>query len=620
MGRTRISAVPLQRSLLIRLLAVSALVSVCSITATAWAVLQTTAVVLSRERGQALADDARIYDTLLGYAATHPSWSGVRPTVNRLAQSTGHRIVLLGKDGHPLADSAAGQNRPFQPPQKATAVVDPLGVDPELSKGTDDGSGTERIDPRAVGPFRLSEEDSERLKVIANRVVICLRSLGDVQAHVQMMPSGRPRVVVPTPGGVPALTDQRCSTTVLTDPTPQEAEALASLTALVNSCLARRQADGVSLALDGSWEARTRHEPPASTVSSCLTTSRSQQLAPYVAPSALMYVSSPGRTATTFFDLSPANRLRIAGWSAAVLVMTVAVTTLAGIRLVKPLRTLTEAAMRMEAGELSTRVPVRGGDEIARLSTAFNAMSQRREQLETVRRDMTNDIAHELRTPVSNIRGWLEAVEDGIAHPDVDLVTSLLGQARQLQHIIDDLRDLSAAEAGELRLAPEPVQVSELLSATAMANQAAAAAAGVTVTVADNEAILVMADPVRARQMLGNLVSNAIRHTPAGGSVTLSARADPETVVIDVADTGTGISADELPRVFDRFWRAEKSRGRQGGGSGLGLAIVRRLTEAHKGMVTAVSTPNVGSTFTLRLPRHSSTTEPEPRELGQDLP
>ncbi|KAK1185476.1 ATP-binding protein [Streptomyces sp. NBS 14/10] len=440
------------------------------------------------------------------------------------------------------------------------------------------------------------------------------------------MPSGRPRVVVPTPGGVPALGDQRCPTSVLADPTPQEAKALASLTTLVSSCLTRRQTDGVTLALDGSWDPRTRHAPLAATVSSCLTTSRSQQLAPYVAPAALMYVGSPGRTATTFFDLSPANRLRITGWSAAVLVMTVAVTTLAGIRLVKPLRALTDAAKRMEVGELSTRVPVRGGDEIARLSTAFNAMSQRREQLEGVRRDMTNDIAHELRTPVSNIRGWLEAVEDGIARPDPDLVTSLLGQSRQLQHIIDDLRDLSAAEAGELRLAPEPVQVSELLSATAMANQATAAAAGVTVTVAatptvaDSEAILVMADPVRARQMVGNLVSNAIRHTPAGGSVTLSARADPETVEIDVADTGTGISADELPHVFDRFWRAEKSRGRQSGGSGLGLAIVRRLTEAHEGTVTAVSTPNVGSTFTLRLPRHSSATEPGPRDLGHDLP
>ncbi|MGC9437433.1 sensor histidine kinase [Streptomyces sp. WG5] len=603
--RVRISAVPLRRSLLLRLLAVSALVSVCSITATAWVVLQTTAVVLSRERGQALADDARIYDTLLGYAATHPSWNGVQPTVDHLAQSAGHRIVLLGEDGHLLADSNADRNRPFQPPQQASAVIDPLAVDPELNKNTDDGrSGTERIDPRAVGPFKLSEEDNERLTRTAKRVVLCLREFYGTQAHVQMSPAGRPKVVVPNPGGTPTPGEQRCSLG-FTDPTPSEEKALEGLTSLVNACLARREVDGVRLAIDGSWEPRTRHAPPASTVLSCLTTSRSQQLAPYVAPAALLYVSSPGRTATTFFDLSSANRLRIAGWAAAVLVMTVTVTTLTGIRLVKPLRTLTNAAMRMEGGEASPSVLVRGGDEIAKLSAAFNAMSQRREQLESARRDMTNDIAHELRTPVSNIRGWLEAVEDGIAQPDADLVTNLLGQALQLQHIVDDLRDLSAAEAGELRLVPAPVELMELLAAVAVANRATATAAGVTITVVDTGRVPVIADPVRIRQMIGNLVSNAIRYTPAGGSVTLSAHVDLDTVVIDVADTGTGISADELPHIFDRFWRAEKSRSRQSGGSGLGLAIVRRLAEAHRGTVTAASTPNVGSTFTLRLPHHS---------------
>ncbi|MFE1518990.1 sensor histidine kinase [[Kitasatospora] papulosa] len=627
----------MRRSLLIRLLAVSALVSVCSIAATAWAVVQTTAVVLSQERGQALADDARIYDTLLGYAATHQDWDGVRPTVNRLARSTGHRVVLLSKDGRTLADSAAtadrdregdeerdarsdgrggaGQEGTLQLPQKATAVVDPLAVDPELSEQGD--YGAERIDPRAVGPFKLTSKGSKELRAVATRVASCLRDVLGVRAHVRMVPGGRPRVVVSSPGGIPAPGAQRCPTARLTDPTPPEAKALASLNKLVDSCLARRQTGGVRLALDGSWEARDHEAPPVPTVTSCLTTSRSQQLAPYVAPAAQMYVNGPGRTATTFFDLSPANRLRVAGWAAAVLVVTVAMTTLAGIRLVKPLRTLTTAAMRMEAGELSTRVPVRGVDEIARLSAAFNAMSQRREQLETVRRDMTNDIAHELRTPVSNIRGWLEAVEDGLARPDPDLVTSLLGQALQLQHIIDDLRDLSAAESGELRLAAEPVEVTGLLSATALANEATAAAVGVTLRAMTKEPALVMADPVRIRQMVGNLVSNAIRHTPSGGSVTLSARLEtgpkdafepgtampePRIVVINVTDTGTGIPADDLPHVFDRFWRADKSRNRQSGGSGLGLAIVRRLTEAHGGTVSAVSTPGIGSTFTLRLP------------------
>ncbi|MBU6531026.1 HAMP domain-containing histidine kinase [Streptomyces sp. A108] len=609
-GRVRISAVPLRRSLLLRLLAVSALVSVCSITATAWVVVQTTAVVLSRERGQALADDARIYDTLLGYAATHPGWDGVRPTVDRLARSAGHRIVLLGEDGRLLADSESDRNRPFQRPQQTTAVIDPLAVAPELDKNAADGSrtGTERIDPRAVGPFKLSGRDSERLTRTAKRTVLCLREFGDIRSHVQMSPAGRPKVVVTDPGGMSALGEQHCSGTGLTDPTPSETEALEALTSLVNACLAGREAEGVRLAVDGSWEPLTRHAPPESTVLSCLTTSRSQQLAPYVAPAALLYVSSPGRTATTFFDLSSENRLHIAGWAAAVLVVTVTVTTLTGIRLVKPLRTLTGAAMRMEAGEPSPSVVVRGGDEIAKLSAAFNSMSQRREQLESARRDMTNDIAHELRTPVSNIRGWLEAVEDGLARPDADLVSSLLGQALQLQHIVDDLRDLSAAEAGELRPVPEPVQVVELLSATAVANRATATAAGVTLTVVDDGPVVVMADPVRIRQMIGNLVSNAIRYTPAGGSVTLSARVEPDTVVIDVADTGTGIAADELPHIFDRFWRAEKSRSRQSGGSGLGLAIVRRLAEAHQGTVTVVSTPNVGSTFTLRLPRQAGRT------------
>ncbi|MFD9285851.1 sensor histidine kinase [Streptomyces mirabilis] len=639
-GTSAASAVPLRRSLLIRLLAVSALVSVCSIAATAWAVVQSTAVVLGRERGQALADDARIYDTLLGYAATHPDWDGVRPTVHRLARSTGHRVVLLGKDGRTLADSAAtshqdregggkgdgdadgggrggaGRNGTLQLPQKATAVVDPLAVDPALSKQGDD-YGAERIDPRAVGPFELTSKGSEELRAVALRVAGCLRDALGVQAHVRVMSGGRPRVVVSSPGGIPVPGSQRCPTARLTAPTPPEAKALASLNKLVDSCLARREAGGVRLALDGSWEARDREAPPAPTLTSCLTTSRSQQLAPYVAPAAQMYVSGPGRTATTFFDLSPANRLRVAGWAAAVLVVTVAMTTLAGIRLVKPLRTLTTAAMRMEAGELSTRVPVRGVDEIARLSAAFNAMSQRREQLETVRRDMTNDIAHELRTPVSNIRGWLEAVEDGLAQPDPDLMASLLGQALQLQHIIDDLRDLSAAETGELRLTAEPVEVTGLLTATALANEATATTAGVTLRATAKEPALVLADPVRIRQMVGNLVSNAIRHTPSGGSVTLSARLEaepkdasepgsalpgPRVVVIDVTDTGTGILADDLPHVFDRFWRADKSRNRRSGGSGLGLAIVRRLAEAHGGTVTAVSTPGVGSTFRLRLP------------------
>ncbi|MEV0481027.1 HAMP domain-containing sensor histidine kinase [Streptomyces sp. NPDC050508] len=618
--RPRSATVMPRRSLLIRLLAVSALVSVCSIMATAWVVVHTTAISLSKERGQALADDARIYDTLMGWAATHPGWTGVGPTVRRLASEAGHRVVLTTEQGRALADSGAGGGHAFQPPGNATATVNPLATDPELSRAT--GTGTTEaaaIDPRAVGPFRLSAADSLNLRQIAGRLTRCLRQDSGVLAHVEVLASGRPRVVANDGGAIGA---SPCPLAVLDAPVSSEKKPLSTLNSLVDSCLRRRGTGPVTLTITGDWTPGKEPVPPASAVASCLATSRAQQLAPYVAPAAVLYVASPGRTATTFFDLSAANKLRIAGWAAAVVVVTVTVTSLAGIRLVRPLRVLTAAALRMEGGELSARVPVRGGDEIARLSAAFNAMSERREELETLRRDMTNDIAHELRTPVSNLRGWLEAVEDGLAQPDASLVTTLLGQAMQLQHIIDDLRDLSAAEAGELWLSPVPVPVADLLSAVVLAARATAGAADITLLVTADPAVVVDADPVRLRQMVDNLVSNAVRHTPAGGSVTLGATVEldeglpgrgtdvhvpgkPERgrfVVLTVSDTGCGIPAEELPHIFDRFWRAEKSRSRQSGGSGLGLAIVRRLAEAHGGEVTAVSTVDEGTTIALRLP------------------
>ncbi|MFJ9630154.1 sensor histidine kinase [Streptomyces sp. NPDC101175] len=634
------ATIPLRRSLLIRLLAVSALVSICSITVTAWVVLHTTAVALGGERGQALADENHVYDSLMGYAATHTGWSGVRSTVERLGRQAGHRVVLTAEDGRILADSdsdsgsgsgsgsAPERGHVFQPPAKATAVVNPLSVDARLGTTAQGavgvqfpgtvGSTAPAIDPRAVGPFGLSARDARHLRVVANRVAKCVDEDAGVRARVELLPSGRPRVIVPGIDEDGLLLTRPCAGSTLNEPVASEVKPLKTLNSLVNACLRHLRTGTVILNIAGGWSSFDTPAPSGEAVSSCLTTSRAQQLTPYVAPEALLYVDSDSRTASTFFDLSEANRLKIAGWAAVVVLLTVIVTTLAGIRLVRPLRMVTVAATRMEDGDLTARVPVRGRDEVARLSAAFNAMSERREKLEVLRRDMTNDIAHELRTPVSNLRGWLEAVEDGLARPDSALVTSLLGQALQLQHIIDDLRDLSAAEAGELRLSPAPVRVAELLHSVVTAGRAAAVPAGVLLRAEADPSITVGADPVRLRQMVDNLVSNAIRHTPAGGTVTLRARVEhrdgpgshdterpgPGTtaVVIDVSDTGCGIDPAELPHVFDRFWRAEKSRNRQSGGSGLGLAIVRRLAEAHGGSVTVRSTVGAGSTFTLHLP------------------
>ncbi|MEV0386424.1 HAMP domain-containing sensor histidine kinase [Nonomuraea sp. NPDC050643] len=298
---------------------------------------------------------------------------------------------------------------------------------------------------------------------------------------------------------------------------------------------------------------------------------------------------------------SPANQARIAGVAALVLLITVTATVIAGSRLSRPLRELTDAVRLMEEGK-AARVTVTGRDELCRLAAAFNAMSERRERLEELRKEMVSDIAHELRTPLSNIRGWLEATEDGVVAPDRELVSSLLEEALLLQHIIDDLQDLAVADAGELRLREEPVNVADLLVQVATAHRGGAEAAGVTLTTrADGEPRL-FADPVRLRQAVGNLASNAVRHTPPDGTVSLLARREGDDVVIDVTDTGTGIAAEDLPLIFERFWRVEKSRSRRTGGSGLGLPIARKLAEAHGGTLHATSVLGEGSTFTLRLP------------------
>ncbi|GCB53037.1 integral membrane sensor signal transduction histidine kinase [Streptomyces sp. NL15-2K] len=186
--------------------------------------------------------------------------------------------------------------------------------------------------------------------------------------------------------------------------------------------------------------------------------------------------------------------------------------------------------------------------------------------------------------------------------PDPALLASLHDEALVLQRVIDDLRDLADADADALRLHREAVRRDELLDQVAVAHRVAADTAQVALSTAVEGKPWLDADPVRLRQALGNLVSNALRHTPAGGTVTLAARQDGDDVVLEVADTGTGIAPEDLPHVFDRFWRAEKSRSRRTGGSGLGLPIVRHLIAAHGGTAEATSEPGIGSVFTLRLP------------------
>lgn len=583
--------VPLRGSLFGRLLTASLLVAVCAVAATTWLAVTTTTRAIRTQQGQSLADDTRVYDTLVGYAATHSDWSGVQDLVTGLAARTGRPVTVTTQARTRIAGSGTAVRLPYRP----TAQLDPLRLDPVLS---DAGP----IDPRAVGPYLLEARDRERLRRTAGAIVRCLRGKG-IGATVTTLPSGRPKVVPARP--VPAGTGEKaCDPATLRVPLRSETLALKQVSDLASKCMKQQDRASLLVYADFSWYSYgTGPENSERAAQECVNDARRQQLRAYVSPPALLFVGDRSSPETSGLHLTTGNTLRIVGAAALVLLVAATVTTLVGRRLVRPLRALIRAAQR--PADEAVRVPVTANDEIGLLTAAFNDLAERRQELEEQRRSMVNDVAHELRTPLTNIRSWLEAAQDGLTPADPDLLALLLDEAVLLQHVIDDLRDLAAADAGRLVLHPELLDVGDLLDQVTSAHRGSADLAGVALRTEPTGRLDAHADRVRLRQVIGNLVSNAVRHTPAGGSVVLRARTEGADLVVEVADSGTGIDPADLAHVFDRFWRADKSRNRQTGGSGLGLSIARKLTEAHAGTVSATSTPGVGSVFTVRLPRSS---------------
>ncbi|MDO8531867.1 MAG: ATP-binding protein [Dehalococcoidia bacterium] len=263
-----------------------------------------------------------------------------------------------------------------------------------------------------------------------------------------------------------------------------------------------------------------------------------------------------------------------------------------------PLRGLTVAARRIAGGALDERVPVATRDEIGELAASFNAMAEALARNETLRRNMIADIAHELRTPLSVLQGKLEAIQDGVAQPTPREVASLHEEVMLLARLVADLRTLSLADAGQLELRREPVDLAAVAQRVVRAMRAQSEGKGVALTLdLQSGGLSALADPDRVVQVMENLLSNAIRHTPTGGRVDVRVSARDGQVRLTVADSGPGIPSDDLPHVFERFYRADRSRSRASGGSGLGLAIVRHLMEAMGGRVDVESQPGRGATF-----------------------
>ena len=272
-------------------------------------------------------------------------------------------------------------------------------------------------------------------------------------------------------------------------------------------------------------------------------------------------------------------------------------------QITRPLRILISGARHLTKGELSYRVKVKSRDEIGELADSFNIMASSLEKGEQSRRQLTADIAHELRTPLTVIEGTVDGIIDGVFQPTAEHLCSIKEQTALLTHLISDLRDISLAESGQLKLNLSLTDMVELVRRLVSNYTINAQEKNVGINLEEGLQIPdIKVDTVRMEQVISNLLTNAIRHTPSGGSITVSVRRDDEKLVISVADTGEGIDSKDLPYIFERFYRSGRSRSRKEGGTGLGLAIVKQMVEAHGGKVWAESESGIGSKFNILLP------------------
>ncbi|MDP2936005.1 MAG: ATP-binding protein [Dehalococcoidia bacterium] len=299
------------------------------------------------------------------------------------------------------------------------------------------------------------------------------------------------------------------------------------------------------------------------------------------------------------------NSLWLGGLGAALVALALGV--LSARRISRPVRRLVEASSRIATGDLSQRVEVASRDELGQLAVSFNTMAENLERNEEARRHLMADIAHELRTPLTVLRGNLEGMLDGLIPMNKDTVATLQQETQLLSRLVSDLQEISLAEAGRLELHRSRTDLAVLArqSCDKMAPQAQEKGIALNMTAAQ-DALEVEIDVDRINQVMANLLSNALRHTPSGGQIRVSVeqvREGPSLcLIVSVSNTGPGISREDLPYIFDRFYRADRSRSRSTGGTGLGLAIVKQLVEAHGGRVWVESQPGHGATFRFTLP------------------
>nr|WP_221381397.1 ATP-binding protein [Actinoplanes polyasparticus] len=569
----------------LRIFVLVLLVASTAIGATAWLTLKLS----SREVSQALEAQNRhrtdIIAEIQRYGLRHGRWPGVDRVVGDLSERTGLHIQLQTAEGEVLVDSDIQANRPSGPVQPVAYDIDPLPVprfSPTAHRGLrpPDLARTNYIPKNVFGPADAVRDGPATLT---------LRQAAQYRAGLVLV-----RCLADVTGAEPAL-GLDAAPYVTEQQLTQSPECLRKATEKVV---------GDRYWFQGYWDYLVRCErlKPGEgmdvdlTNTACLRGAFNDTVVTSAAVPLLLYLG--GRNTVEVADFGRPALLGAAG----LLIVALAGTFLIARQVSRPVRRLTGASILLAAGQHDVRVRDEGHGELAQLSRSFNAMARAVQESEERQRRLVADVAHEMRTPLSNLRGYLEGLADGVIEPSRELFVSLHEETMLQRRILDDLQVLALAEAGDLGYTRTPTDLAELAAAGVTAQLAVAATAGVTLEVEAAAPVWVSADQDRMRQVLGNLLTNAIRYTDRGGRVVVRTRAEAGEAVLSVEDTGVGIAAGDVPHVFERFWRADPARQRATGGSGLGLTIAQRIVTDHGGRIEVVSRPHLGTTFTVRFP------------------
>jgi two-component system sensor histidine kinase BaeS len=535
----------------LRALGLLMLVAMAATAATAWLTLRQANGQVRESVAAGRQAVSQITGELYEYGFAHGTWEGVSPTVSELAKNTGQRIRVATEADVLIADSdVLAGHEPREVSSQPPVLVDPR---PQLRLPTEKVPlASIKLTITAIYEYRAAATYARCLTRAGVKVTARPNGIGIPQISADHRPQCR------EPAGE---ADPRTS---------QDVDA-------ARKCESQR---GFVACLQQVFNERTGSAGP---------------------PRLEVRLGVRDETPPT---LAAAPTVAVAAGVALAVVLGALLLSRAVLH---PIRAMTLAARGLGEGDLKRRASVSGRDEIAELGRAFNRMADSIQAGEERQRRLTGDIAHELRTPLANLRGYLEALRDGVLEPTPELLDALHEEAMLQQRIVDDLQDLALAEAGALTYHRAGVEVRELLQICRTAHRAQAETAGIALELEAPQSVYVHADADRLRQVVGNLLGNALRATAPGGTVALGLVRHDDLAIIQVRDTGKGIPPEDLPHLFDRFWRADTARGRATGGSGLGLSIARQIVTDHQGTIDVESTVGVGTTFTILL----STTPPD---------